>query len=104
MFLQKAFADVPLVNPLESAIGVDATFGDIFNYIINILVIIGWGLVFIMLSVGFIKYVMSQGEKTQVEGAQKLLTYAVIGGVGLLLIAVLKGAIYGALGIDAGTI
>jgi len=76
--------------------------GSIFNFIINAIVGIGWGLVVVMLALGFLKYVMSQGEKTAVEGAQKWLTYAVIGGVGLFLISALKTIIPTLMGGSAG--
>jgi hypothetical protein len=43
-----------------------------------------------MLAMGFVQYIMSGGEKSAVERAQKWLTYAVIGGVGLFFVVVLK--------------
>ena len=66
---------------------------EIMAMVLNIVLGIGWALVFIMLAMGFVQYVMSRGEKQAVEQAQKWLTYAVIGGVGLFFVVVLKSII-----------
>jgi hypothetical protein len=67
--------------------------GEVFGLIINLILGIGWALVFVMLAMGFVQYVVSQGDKTKVDTAQKWLTYAVIGGVGLFFVMVLKTVI-----------
>jgi vacuolar-type H+-ATPase subunit I/STV1 len=74
------------------------SLGQMFAMILNIVLGIGWALVFVMLAMGFIQYVVSRGEKQAVEQAQKWLTYAVIGGVGLFLVVVLKSIIPALLG------
>jgi hypothetical protein len=51
-----------------------------------------------MLAMGFVQYVVSQGDKTKVDTAQKWLTYAVIGGVGLFFVMVLRVIIPNLLG------
>lgn len=66
------------------------TLGQIFAMIVNLVLGVGWALVFVMLAMGFVQYVMSQGDKTKVDTAQKWLTYAVIGGVGLFFVTVLR--------------
>lgn len=90
--LQKVYAgqaSVPLEpdNPLS---GRFSTLSNVFVFVINLLLGVGWALVFVMLAMGFIQYVLSRGEKTAVDNAQKWLTYAVIGGVGLFFIYLLK--------------
>ncbi|OGC45204.1 hypothetical protein A2V49_01160 [candidate division WWE3 bacterium RBG_19FT_COMBO_34_6] len=89
--LEKVYAQagVSLTNPVPDV----TSFGNLFGMIINIVVGLGWALVFVMLALGFVQYVMSKGEKTAVDNAQKWLTYAVIGGVGLFFISFFKGAI-----------
>ena len=74
------------------------SFGELFGMIINIILGIGWALVFVMLAMGFVQYITSRGEKQAVEQAQKWLTYAVIGGVGLFFVVVLKSIIPALLG------
>jgi len=54
--------------------------------VVNLIIGIGWSLVLVMLAVGFIQYVLSRGDKVGTENAQKTITYAIVGGVGLLLI------------------
>ena len=73
-------------DPLERV----TNLGDAFNLILNLLMAVGWALVFVMLVLGFIQYIMSKGEKQAVDSAQKWVTYAVIGGVGLFLIVAIR--------------
>ncbi len=91
MFIQKVFAGAPvevtLIDPLG---GRFTTVSNIFDFITNIIIGIGWGLVVVMLALGFVQYITSRGEKTAVDSAQKWLTYAVIGGVGLFFIKFIK--------------
>lgn len=87
-------ADTSVTNPLSDV----GSLGDIFGLLLNIIMGVGWALVFIMLAMGFIQYVLSRGEKTAVDNAQKWLTYAVIGGVGLFFVYVLKSIIPALLG------
>ncbi len=79
--------------------------GNLFGFVINLAIGVGWALVFVMLALGFVQYVMSRGEKTAVESAQKWLTYAVIGGVGLFFVSFVRRIIPGLIGtqdIDVG--
>ncbi len=69
------------------------TLSDVFGFIINLVLGVGYALVFVMLALGFVQYVLSKGEKQAVDSAQKWLTYAVIGGVGLFFITVAKSII-----------
>ncbi|SRR3989344_306843 len=76
------------------------TVGNLFAFVVNLVLGIGWALVFVMLALGFVQYVMSKGEKTAVDSAQKWLTYAVIGGVGLFFIGFFRRIIPQLLGVD----
>ena len=103
MIIQKVFADAAegaiattVGNPLENF----NTLADVFGFVINLIIGVGWALVFVMLALGFVQYVMSKGEKTAVESAQKWLTYAVIGGVGLFFITFVRNLIPTLLGGD----
>lgn len=97
-----------LISNVYAAVGTDpinpiggiGTFGELVNWVLNLFMIIGVGVVLIMLALGFVKYVTSQGEKDAVESAKNTLTYAVIGGVGLLLIFVLRNIILDLLGVN----
>jgi len=88
MLIQKVYAGV------QTEIGNYADnfddLGDLFGFAINLAIGVGWALVFVMLALGFVQYVMSRGEKTAVESAQKWLTYAVIGGVGLFFVSFVR--------------
>jgi len=90
-------ASTVLTSPIKAS-----TLPEIFGLVINIILGVGWALVFVMLALGFVQYVMSRGEKTAVESAQKWLTYAVIGGVGLFFVIVLRSIIPALVGADAG--
>jgi len=77
----------------DSLAGRFGNLGEVFAWIINLLMAVGWALVFVMLALGFVQYVMSRGEKTAVESAQKWLTYAVLGGVGLFFVTFVRNLI-----------
>ena|SRR3989344_1836666 len=105
--LQHVYA-APL--PVEDSGGVPVTMGNylpagrfenlgnIFGFVINVVVGVGWALVFIMLALGFIQYVTSQGETKAADKARMWLTYAVIGGVGLFFLTALRVILPGLLG------
>ena len=86
IYAQQGAVSDTLINPLPDV----TSLGQIFAMIINLITGIGWAVVIVMLALGFFMYVTSQGDKTKVETAQKWLTYAIIGGVGLFLIAALR--------------
>jgi hypothetical protein len=67
-----------------------STLGQLFAFILNIILGAGFALVLIMLAMGFVQYIMSQGDKAGVEKAQKWVTFAVVGGIGLFLVYVLR--------------
>jgi len=95
MIIQKVFAQAAEEGGSISTEVLDPVSGftnlaDVFGFVINLIIGVGWALVFVMLALGFVQYVMSKGEKTAVESAQKWLTYAVIGGVGLFFITFVR--------------
>jgi hypothetical protein len=93
--------DTTVQNPLASKF---TNIGQIFAFVTNLLIGVGWGLVFVMLALGFMKYVTSRGEKTETQSAQQWLTYSVIGGVGLLLLGLIRTLVANILGIDVSEI
>ena len=101
--LQKVYADQvaeTVVNPLSRF----QNLGDIFGFVVNLIIGIGWSLVLVMLAVGFIQYVLSRGDKVGTENAQKTITYAIVGGIGLLLIMALRTILFGILGTNQAAI
>ena len=98
-----AQVDTTITDPLGNRIG---TLQDLLAFALNLVMGVGFALVLIMLALGFIQYIMSQGDKAGVEKAQKWVTYAVVGGIGLFLVFVLRGVlqqITGAQTIQTGT-
>lgn len=92
--VEKVYAtQLPAPTTLSNPVPGVTNLGTMFSIVINIILGVGWALVFVMLAMGFVQYVMSRGEKQAVEQAQKWLTYAVIGGVGLFFVIVLKSII-----------
>ena len=74
--------------------------GNLFVMIVNLLIMIGLGLVLVFLALGFIKFITSQGDKIATEQAQKWITYAIVGGVGLFAVFAVKGLILSLVGAD----
>jgi hypothetical protein len=71
----------------------DWTLQKFFAFILNLILAVGFSLTLIMLAMGFIQYIMAQGDKLGVEKAQKWVTYSVIGGLGLFLVFAIRNAI-----------
>ena len=96
--VQKVYAAVPTEPIMGSVFGSDLTLGGLFTWATNIIIIIGLGLVLIFLALGFIKFITSQGDKVATETAQKWVTYAVLGGVGLFAVFAIKSVILSLVG------
>lgn len=75
----------------------------LFTWITNAIIIIGLGLVVIFLAMGFIKFITSQGDKVATETAQKWVTYAVLGGVGLFAVYAIKAVLLNLMGVKDPT-
>ena len=73
-------APVTLENPLKNITTIEGLLVTILNIIMILMVPI---IVFFIIYAGF-KYVMAQGNASQVEEATRALTYAIIGGVLIL--------------------
>lgn len=74
------FDTVTLQNPLNGINSIQALLEAIFNIIMILMIPV---IVFFIIYAGF-KYVMAQGNASQVEEATRALTYAIIGGVLIL--------------------
>lgn len=81
-----------------TGVGSDWTIGTFFTFILNLVLAVGFSLTLIMLAMGFIQYIMAQGDKLGVEKAQKWVTYSVAGGLGLFLVFAIRSAIQKATG------
>lgn len=96
----KVYAAAVPSTPIKTLSVEITSIGQLVNIVTNVIIIVGIAVVLVMLAVGFLRYVTSQGDKAQVEGAQKTLTYAVIGGIGLLLVFAIRQIIFDLLGVD----
>ena len=85
-----SFSGTPISGTI---IKTDSSLIDVFTTVTNIIIWVGLGLVLVFLALGFIKFITSQGDKVATEQAQKWVTYAVIGGVGLLLVFSIKSVL-----------
>jgi hypothetical protein len=91
LLVNKAYAQVTLSS--EEVIPTafeNLDIGNLFIMVVNLLIIVGLGLVLVFLALGFIKFITSQGDKVATEQAQKWITYAVIGGIGLFAVFAIK--------------
>ncbi len=80
-------------TPIVGNVFENATMSGIFTIVVNILIVIGFGLVLVFLALGFISFITSQGDKVKTEQAQKWVTFAVIGGIGLFAVFAVKSII-----------
>ncbi len=99
--LKQVLAQVNTSSP-ASTFGTGWTLSNFFTFILNLLLGVGFSLTLIMLAMGFIQYIMAQGDKAGVEKAQKWVTYAVIGGLGLFLVFAIRSALQSLIGVNGG--
>jgi hypothetical protein len=78
----------------------DLSLNQMVTVVTNAIMVVGVAVFLVMLGLGFVKYVTSQGDKAAVESAQKTLTYAVIGGVGLILVFVFRSILFSLIGVN----
>ncbi|MBW6441736.1 hypothetical protein K0B04_02390 [Patescibacteria group bacterium] len=100
ILVKKVYATISDL-PITGTVFGSGDLGKIVTVITNILIVVGFSLVVIFLAIGFIKFITSQGDKAQTESAQKTITYAVLGGVGLFIIFVIRSIIVTWLGLDS---
>lgn len=87
LLIQHVYAQFEPVTNTVSGVN---DLGGLFAWVINLILGIGWALVFIMGALGFTQYIVSKGETKAVEGARNWLTSAAIGGAGLFLLTTLR--------------
>ena len=85
---------------LSNPLGVN-NIADLVGAALNIVIGIGWAIAFVYLAWGFITYITSKGEKDKTSQAQQTITYAIIGGIGLLLLGSVKNILTNILGADS---
>jgi len=102
LFVQKVYAAIPTgaINPLTGI----KNLSTLFTWATNLIIIVGLGLVIVFLAVGFIRFITSQGDKLQTEIAQKWVTYAVLGGVGLFAVYAIKAVLLNIVGANESDI
>jgi len=94
-----AASEIPTteINPLSGITNLQT----LFTWVTNVVIIVGIGIVIIFLALGFISFVTSQGDKIKTEQAQKWVTYAVLGGIGLFAVYAIKAVIFNLVGYTA---
>lgn len=85
-------------NSFTANIFKGATLESLFVIVTNVLIVLGLGLVLVFLAMGFIKFIISQGDKIATEQAQKWVTYAIVGGIGLFAVFAIKSVILNLVG------
>jgi hypothetical protein len=78
-----------------------STLGNVFAMVINIILGVGWALVFVMLAMGIIQYVMSKGEAKATDAARNWLTAAAIGGIGLFFLTTVRVILFNLAGLGS---
>ena len=97
LLIQKVYA-IDSNTPIVGNVFANLTLQGLFTWVTNLLIILGLGLVLVFLALGFIKFITSQGDKIATDQAQKWITYAVLGGVGLFAVFAIKSVILNLVG------
>ena len=97
MLIQKVYAAAIPSNEIVTLPNI-TSLSTLFQWVTNLLIVLGFGLVIVFLALGFIRFITSQGDKEATATAQKWVSYAALGGVGLLAVYTLKAIILGITG------
>jgi len=73
---------------------------NVFGLGINLLIGVGWAMAFVSMGLGIIKYIMSKGDPKETATATSWLLFTAVGAVILMLITVLRKALFGLIGVD----
>lgn len=97
MLIQKVYAAAIPTGEIVTLPNI-TSLSTLFQWVTNLLIVLGFGLVIVFLALGFIRFITSQGDKEATATAQKWVSYAALGGVGLLAVYTLKAIILGITG------
>ena len=97
MLIQKVYAAAIPTGEIVTLPAI-TNLSTLFEWVTNLLIVLGFGLVIVFLALGFIRFITSQGDKEATATAQKWVSYAALGGVGLLAVYTLKAIILGITG------
>ena len=97
MLIQKVYAAAIPTGEIVTLPAI-TNLSTLFQWVTNLLIVLGFGLVIVFLALGFIRFITSQGDKEATATAQKWVSYAALGGVGLLAVYTLKAIILGITG------
>ncbi len=99
LLILKVYAEtIPTEKINPTAFSGITTINGLVTVIVNAIIIIGAAAVLIFLAMGFIKFITSQGDKVAAEQAQKWVTYAIIGGIGLFAVFILRTVVFNLIG------
>jgi len=98
--LSNKLAIVPPVTE-SNPLAIISDLPSLIYFITNLVIYVGIGVVLIMLAAGFISFVTSGGDKIKTEQAQRWVTYAVLGGIGLFSVYAIRAVILNTLGTSA---
>lgn len=97
----KAYAQTVGTNIEDPLNGQVTNLSNVYAFIFNLILGIGWAFVFIMTAVNISRYIMSKGEPKEVATTQTAFYYLAAAGFGLLLISTSKTIIMKLLGITS---
>lgn len=92
--LQKVYAAGPIPGNIDNPItvfGPRPTLSNVFGFLLNILLGVGWALVFVCAALAIVKYIMSQGDPKETGAATRWALYMAIGALIMVMITVLRG-------------
>ena len=89
--------DATLTDPLGGQV---TSLANVYAFIFNLIVGIGWATVFIMTAANINRYILSKGEPKEVMAVHTAFYYLAAAGFGLFLVSVSKSIILSLLGVS----
>ncbi len=106
-WLQKVYAAGPipetLNDPFRQKFGDPTnnppTLAKIFSFALDLLIGVGWALVFVCAAIAIVKYIMSEGDPKETGTASKWMLFIFFGTLIMIMITVLRRAAYSLVGV-----
>jgi hypothetical protein len=92
VFAQNAIGAGGVIDPIGGAI---TSLSNVFGMTLNIILGVGWALVFAMAGLGIIKFILSKGEPKETAAAKSALTYVVVGAFIMLFFSTIRIILFG---------
>lgn len=100
LVVNKVYAQTVTADIIDPLGGQVTSLANVYAFIFNLIVGIGWAVVFIMSAANINRYILSKGEPKEVAAVHTAFYFLLIAGFGLFLVTASKTIILSLLGVS----